>query len=213
MYGVNLHHKNKSPIITTTIEEELICGRTFLANLRKRFPKKEIVFLLGNHEVRLNRYITENCKSFSNLLRIEKFLELDRQKIEWHPYQFPYQIDRTNCWAMHSPPSYGVNGARTSLLKAMDVTMIYGCTHRIQSAHLTGRSGTIHSAYFNGWLGSTNLTEEHVEVFSYTKNHHDWQHGFSIVNVKDDSFHVNPYIIREYSCVVDGYFYHEGRKL
>ena len=208
MYGVNMHGP-KSPIVHTTIEDELVAGREFFHALRERFPDTEIVLNMGNHEHRLNRFITQHCKSFHNLLRIEKFLELDRLGIEWYPYQHKYQIDGTSCFVMHSPPSYGVNGARTSLLKKMDETYLYGCTHREQQAHLTASSGNVYSAYFVGWCGSSDLTPEHREVFSYAKGHQNWQRSFAIVNTYEGQFHVNTYSIRDYSCVVDGFLYKE----
>jgi len=208
LYGVNMHGP-KSSLVHTHLEDELIAGRDFIAALRERFPDTEIVYALGNHETRLNRFILQHCKSFHNLLRIESFLELERHNIICLPYQSKYQFDGTNCYAMHSPPSYGVNGARTSLLKKLDQTFIYGCTHREQSAHITGASGSIYSAYFLGWLGSNTLTPEHAEVFSYAKGHENWQRSFAIVNTYNDEFHVNTYSIRDYSCVVDGYLYKE----
>ena len=205
-YSVSRYQK--SPDIQVKLEVELDCGLEFIQSLRKRFPKLEIVYLFGNHEARLNNYIINTTPAFWNLIKIESHLQLERYNIEHYKYQDVYQIEKSNCFVVHSPPSYGQNGARTSLLKKLDQTFIYGCTHREQKACIMGASGEVHAAYFNGWLGSVDLTPDHKEVFAYTKGHHDWQQCFCIVTVVDKKeFLVNQYSIRNHKVCVDGYLY------
>lgn len=207
MYCVNMHGP-KSPLIETTLQDELDAGANFIKKLRERFPRKEIVLCAGNHLVRLNRFILKHAKPFWNVLTVEKHLELERHSIEFYPYQAPCRLEDTNCYVVHSPPSYGQNGARTSLLKKLDRTFIYGCTHRQDSAFMTGASGEVHAAYFNGWLGSVDATPEHKEIFSYAKGHQSWQQCFCIVTIVDHTeFHVNQYTIKNHKAVVDGYLY------
>lgn len=207
MYNVNSHGP-KHPDILSTLEDELYAGLEFFKNLRKKFPALEIVFLFGNHEWRLDRFLLQHAKQFFSLLSVENFLQLKEYNIEYYEYQVPYQLENTNCYIVHSPPSYGVNGARTSLLKKMDQDYIYGCTHREQKACLTASSGTVYTAYFNGWLGSTTLTPEHKRVYSYAKGHESWQQCFCIVTVVDGKeHHINQYSIRNNRVVVDGFLY------
>jgi predicted phosphodiesterase len=206
-YNVNMHGP-KHPEVVTTLEDELIAGREFFEGLRKRFKDKEITHLWGNHIHRLERFILKHAKPFWNIVTPDKYIDYDTLNISQYPYQYKYQIQDTNCYVMHSPPSYGQNGARTSLLKKLDQTFIYGCTHRQQSSFITGASGEVHGAYFNGWLGSVDETPEHKEIFSYAKGHQDWQQCFIIVTVIDGvEFHINQYSIRNHRCVVDGNLY------
>jgi hypothetical protein len=206
-YNVNMHGP-KHPDSAATHQDELDAGLDFFKKLRERFPGKELTHLDGNHIHRLERFILKNAKAFWNVVTHDKYFQYEELDINHHPYQYKYQIEKTNCFVMHSPPSYGQNGARTSLLKKLDQTYIYGCTHRQQSAFVTGASGEVHAAYFNGWLGSTNETPEHTEIFSYAKGHQDWQQCFIIVTVVDETeFHVNQYSIRNHRCVVDGNLY------
>lgn len=204
----NVNRFSKSPNVQITLEDELNCGKEFIKNLRKDLPKTEIVFLFGNHEARLNSYIVNSAPAFWNLLLVENHLELDRYNIQWHHYQEKYQIENTNCFVVHSPPSYAQNGCRASLLKKLDQTFIYGCTHREAKACLTGASGEVYAAYFNGWLGSVDLTPEHKQVFSYAKGHQNWQQCFCIVNtINGNEFFVNQYSIRNHKVCVDGFLY------
>lgn len=207
LYAVNMHGP-KHPGIQETLEDELIAVRDCLHNIRKRFPNLEIVYVFGNHETRLNRFILKNSKVFWNLLTLEKYFRLDELNIEYRPYNSKYQIEDTTCFVQHSPPSYGVNGARTSLLKKLNETYIYGCTHREQKSCATAGDGQVFAAYFNGWLGSIDETPGHEEVFSYVKGHSDWQQAFTIVTVVErKEFHINQYSIRDHKVVVDGYLF------
>lgn len=181
-YNIHSHGPKHSQIITT-LEEELQWGTDFIEALRKRFPGIKITFIFGNHEDRLDRFIQENCKAFHNILRLENQLRLKENDIDFLPYNSAYRVAETNLFIQHSPPSYGVNGARTSLLTKHDRSYIYACTHRKQMASITTASGKVHYCYYNGWLGSTTLTEEHRRVFSYTKGHESWQGAFSLVDV------------------------------
>lgn len=206
-YNVNSHGP-KHPDISTNLEDELIAGREFFEGLRERFPKKEIVFIFGNHEDRLDRFIVKNSKQLWGLLTLENFINFDRLNIEYHHYNYRYQLENTNCFIQHSPPSYGQNGARTSLLSKPNATFIYGCTHRVQHSCNTDAHGNVHSVYFNGWLGSTTDTKEHTRVFSYAKGHQNWQQAFCIVTVEGgEQFHINQYLIRDHKVVVDGSLY------
>lgn len=210
-YSINMHQKNKHPDVLHNLEDELICGREFLEKLREYFPKTKIHYIMGNHENRLERFIIQECKSFYNLLKLEDQLELEKHKITWQPYNTEYQLCE-GLRIQHSPPSYGVNGARTSLLTKHDMSFIWGCTHRKQSACMTTASGKVIHAYFNGWLGSTNLTDEHKQVFSYTKGHSNWQQCFSIVDIINDKFFVHQCDIIDGTTSVDGSFYQVKKK-
>ena len=196
------------PEVEVDMDTELYLGRCFFENLRERFPHTKIVFLFGNHEDRYERWVIEKARPMYNRLRLENELGLDRLDIEWYPYQTPYQVDGSNTWLIHSPPSYGVNGARTSLLTKMDQSWIYACTHREQKACISAGSGQVYTAYFNGWLGSIDETPSHRKVYSYRKGHFNWQHCAALLTTVDDvRTHVNQISIRDHACIVDGVYY------
>lgn len=206
-YDINSHGA-KHPDIMQKLDDEIDWGIDFFDKLRKRFKDVKIVFIFGNHEYRLDRFIMNNCPTFWNIIKLEKMLRLKELDIEYLHYNKKYRVDKTNLFIQHSPPSYGVNGARTSLLKKMDSNYIWGCTHREQHAAITGDSGQVYRAWFNGWLGSTSLTKEHAQVFSYAKGHENWQQCFSLVSVYNQTeFFVEQVSINNHKCFVDGHLY------
>lgn len=192
-YAVNSHGP-KHPDIQETLESELIAGREFLEGIRKMFPDEKIMFLYGNHEHRLERFILDKCPAFWNIVKLEAQLNLERLNIEWKPYNSKYMLN-SRIGVQHSPPSYGENGARTSLMKKPSISMIYGCTHRVQHSCITGGDGIVNHVWFNGCL----IKMGH-KVFDYAKGHENWQEAFSLVDVKGDEFHVHQIHINKYKA-------------
>ena len=205
-YNVNSHGA-KHPDIQETLESELNAGREFLTALRKMFPDQKITMIEGNHSYRLDRFIMDKCPAFWNIVKLEAQLNLEKLRIDYVRYNSWYALN-SKLRVQHSPPSYGVNGARTSLIRKMDMSYIYGCTHRVQHATTTGSSGEVYHCYFNGWLGSTDLTDQHKKVFSYAKGHENWQKSGMIVDIFDDiNFKVHPIMLDSYITSFGDYAY------
>ena len=123
-YNVNSHGP-KDPEIQTTLEDEIQWGIDFFDMLQRELPNTKLVFLYGNHEDRLNRFIIKNCPAFTNMLRLENMLRLDERGIEWYPYNERYRIEKTDLFVQHSPPSYSENAANTSLRHKIDQDHIW----------------------------------------------------------------------------------------
>lgn len=192
-YNVNSYGKH--PDVQEALVDELAAGKDFLTSLRKMFPKQKITFIEGNHCYRLDKYIIQNCPVFWNMITLEKQLGLADLKIDYIRYNSWYALN-DKLRVQHSPPSYGVNGARTSLQKKVDMSYIYGCTHRVQMASTTGDSGSVYQCYYNGWLGSTTLTKQHKQVFSYAKGHENWQKAGIIADIHDkENFTIHPIML------------------
>lgn len=181
----------------------------FFSDIRKRFINKDVkvIYMLGNHEVWLDEYIINNCPAFWNICRIDK--QIDLSDFEVHPYNTALRIEKTNIKVQHSPPSYAKTGPYTALKEKVDFSYIWGCTHRIGHASVTGDSGQYYHGWFNGWLGSMDLTPDHSEVFKYKKKHLTWQQGASLLTViNGKEFHNDQFMIHNRrKCLVAGSYY------
>lgn len=206
-YNINSHGPTH-PLVGSLLTDEIEQTKIWLKFLRDKFPKVDIHFLMGNHEYRVERFITAYARALYGYISLDKLLDLEKLKITWTPYNQRVSILSSNVYAQHSPPSYGKTGAMTSLEKDVDQTTIYGCTHREQKAARTGKSGEVYYCYFNGWLGSTTLSESHRQVFSYVKGHDSWQQCFSLVGVEKGQGFVEQVSIRNYQSVLGGYIYY-----
>ena len=191
-------HSARDPELKIILKDSLEWGRNFFVDLRKRFPRAEIIYKLGNHDQRFERFIMRDCAILWNILTLEKELQLESQNIIWTPYNEKTRLEKTNLYFMHSPPSYGKSGSMTSLERKMDASYMYACTHRVQHSCKTGDSGEIYHCWFNGWLGSTDLTPEHKRGYNWTKGHDNWQQCAGLIAVEDEkTFHVQQSMIHK----------------
>lgn len=206
-YWLSAHAK--SPYVNMSLEDEIDWGIDFFKNLRKRFKKQKIIFNYGNHEDRLIRYLSsKDCPlPFVERLSLDLLLQLPTSNIEFYRYNNAYNVPGTNIIIQHSPPSYSVNSARTSLLKKLCGAFIWGCTHRPDTAYLSSYDGKKHEAHCLGWLGSTTLTENHTEVFSYAKGHQSWGNSFATIDILDDDYFIQHIVIKDYKAAVNGILY------
>lgn len=213
-YCVNSHGP-KHPLIEKTLEDEIFWANETLDYIQKTLPGVKITYIYGNHEDRLDRFIIKHCPIFWNYLRLENMLRLEERGIEVIPYNMEYQVGKSNLYIQHSPPSYSANSAaNTSLKKKVDRNYIWGCSHRSDMAVISGSSGKVYDAYCLGWFGSTGIFDqlkkempENKYVFSYTKNHENWNCSF-IIGTHDKKDHtVNFILVKDYKCQVGNTLY------
>jgi len=185
-YSINFFGP-RHPDIKFNVEDEIHSGIKFLEKLKEACPDSDIMLCGGNHEIRLERFAIDKCPGFFNIFRVETMLQLERLGIEYRKYQEIVQVGSANLRMMHSPPSYGVNGARSSLLAKPGSSWIFACSHRQQHASISDSHGDVHHCWFNGWLGSTTETDQHKIVYSFVKGHENWQRCFGL-GVHDGEF-------------------------
>jgi predicted phosphodiesterase len=179
MYGVNGHGIDSR--LKIDAEDEIEIGRKELVRIRKLFPRAKIVFLQGNHEFRLERYMAEHAPALVNLITTPKALDLAALKIKYIPFtpNQKYQIMGTSLYARHRPEGSGANAA-IQTVKNCGASVIYGDIHKVQECQHVTLKGDYHRAIGVGWLGDKNHP-----VMNYVKNHHDWQLGFALITVLD----------------------------
>jgi len=211
-YNINAHGP-KHPEVKTFLDMEFIWLEDFLKSLIRRFKNTEVIWIFGNHEYRLDRYVVEHCPAFYNHLKLENLLDLDALGIKHIPYNERYQIG-DSLFVQHSPPSYGTNLAATSLAKKIDQDHIWNCAHRTDAAIRTGSSGKIYTTYTNGWFGSTGIINEmqrglpeNRRVFSFTKNHESWNCSFTLAAEYEGTHHVQQVLIKDYQAMVGNNLY------
>lgn len=205
--NINRHGK-KSPKIQFHLEDEFQSGRDFFADIRKRFilNGKKVKFRRGNHDIWLDDYLINQAPAFWNICQLEKMIDLTG--IEIFPYNEQTEIYKTNLFIQHSPQSYAKTGPYTSLVSKADSSFIWGCTHREGIATFTGASKNVYRGIFNGWLGSTTLSEEHHLAFKYTKGHENWQKCASILTIFNETkAFINQFSVEEYKACVNGTIY------
>jgi len=160
---------------------ELKQTRQFLEDLRARFPTAKIVYLEGNHSLRLERYILKNAEKLYDLLDgfLPQLLHLDSLNIEY--MSGPIRIGAL--WHLHGHekmrggnPEYITN----VIWKNIHDHFIVGHWHREQQKIFKRIDGT---TFWGGAVG--HLSDPAKAEYAKVNN---WTQGFATVEF-DDSGH------------------------
>lgn len=202
-YSVSSH--SKDPRIFSMLEEEVVDVLAGLQELDDLFPRAKKVFIEGNHEWRLERYLTQQAPALFGVTSTYNILEFDKRPnwtfVPYGPNQ-SVQVAGSKLVARHEPLA---SSAKATASKSL-CSLVYGHIHRIEESHLVGLDGTNHVVFSVGWLGD----KRKDQVFSYVKTHHQWQMGFGLVWVDPSTglfYHQKIHILehgKTLTCVVNG---------
>ena len=205
-YGVNSH--GKSPAIVESMEDEIERVKARLRQLQELFPNANRVFIEGNHEHRLARYLQNKAPEIYNFLDTSRLLELEKFGFKFIPYSpdQKYKVLGSPLYARHEHLAGGLHCAHGTVTKA-SASVIFGHVHRIQESQIVSIDGEYYRGIASGWLGN----KDHP-VFNYVKTHHQWQLGFSVVTYTTEGIfhnqlvHIIPKGDKRY-CLFEGYKY------
>lgn len=196
---------SKSPERVYRLKDEVLVARELLAQLDE-LGAIEKVYLEGNHEDRLARYISDKAPELYGLIDIPKLLKLEESGWEWVPYRT--DIKRG---AVHYAHDIGYHGkyAVYRTLDGFQHSNITAHTHRL--CYIVGGSavGEAQVGASFGWLGD-------VHQVTYThraKAKREWATGFGIayLDKQNGHTHFQPVPIVDGRCVVNAKLYRAPR--
>lgn len=161
----------KDPVRATKLDWEVAQVNAALDDLDDLGAKTKI-FVAGNHEDRMERYVQKKAPELHALLKVEDKLKLAERGWEYVPYKHHTQAGKV--YLTHDVGAAG----RDSVFKALDIfnhSVVTGHSHRmayVVENDATGETPRV-SAQF-GWLGDT----EQVEYMSRAKARKYWPQGF-----------------------------------
>lgn len=205
-YAVSSH--SKDPRVANLLLDEISMVNQRLDELDKFFPEANKVYLEGNHEFRLERYLIDRAPALFGVTETRFLFDFDKRPnwrfIPYTPNQ-KHSVLESYLYAKHTPLS---NSAKATVTKAL-CSLVYGHIHSMEENHIVGMNGDNHVAFSVGWLGDKSKDL----VFNYVKNHHQWQLGFGLVYVDQKTrcfYHQKIHMIEhknKISCVVNGVKY------
>lgn len=195
-YDVSNH--SKDPNRRFKLSEEVECGKARLDQIIKLGAKNN-VYVAGNHEDRLERYLRDKAPELFNFISIPKVLELDKKGFKYVPYKDSYKIGKLNI--THDTGNAGRHAHQKSL-DDFQHNIIIGHTHRLGYAVEGNANGERHVAAMFGWLGNV----EDVDYMHRIKAIRNWTHGFGIgyLEPKSGTVYVLPVPIINGTCLVEG---------
>jgi len=168
-------HGSRNPRVTINLEKEIFEANLLLNQLDEAFPNARKVFIEGNHETRLERFILQNASALFGVTEIKRLLKFgERLRWEWIPYgpNQAYKILGSNVLARHeslrTTPALTIREAGSSLF--------YGHIHRREFVSKNNLDGTKLFAGCPGWLGNSRAL-----AFEYVRGIPNWQMGFAVL--------------------------------
>lgn len=162
-------------------EREVEVTKMILQYIRKEFKKQRIIYVEGNHEVRLQRFVYKNSKAKFAMKSLPEILGFKDLKIEFVNAKRILKFGKLNIMHGHEIPVSGKTPGRNTLLKT-HANCLFGHLHRYDEYV----EGTIDGPK-GGWsVGSLcDLTPEYWP-------HNNWVNGFAVVQKtdKDGNFQV-----------------------
>ena len=193
MYQLSRHEKNPA---NRSFSYELDICRSFLKGIRKMFPNAHIVYKIGNHDERYEKFIRMNPQligvqefELGNLLG---FPELRIQEVKSKQWSYAGKMPLLHGHELPAK-SGGVNPARMAQLK-LNKQVIIGHFHRETKSTGKQFDDKPYAAYSSGCL--CDLQPSYMPI-------NDWNHGFTYLEV--DPKNGNYYV--QQKTIVDGKIY------
>jgi hypothetical protein len=182
--------------------------------LRSLSPKSQIIYLEGNHELRLEKAITENLKAAHGLvpgnrvdsypvLSIPYLLGLDDLKIQYvgkYPDSIHWVNSKFACVHGTTVKSGGGETVKV-LLKDKPYSLCQGHIHRLEFKALTVHNHLGRETRYAFSPGTIAILCGAVPAHS---KHNDWQQGLSVVHYDDQDIAVEMIVIDEGSLIYQG---------
>lgn len=163
-----------------SIRAEMDVFRFFIDQLKQRFPNAEIYYKLGNHEVRLERWIQQNAQMFDGMFDLENLINFRDSGVVYLKDNIGVKMGKLHIIHGHEiRASMGVvNIARTYYMKAQ-TNLLFGHWHQQQEYISRTMDGHNVGAWAQGCLCKLDA--------EYTYGINQWVHGFSIVELLNDA--------------------------
>jgi len=158
----------------------------------------ERIYVAGNHENRLERYLAEKAPELFNTISIPERLRLKERGWKWVPYKDHIKIGKL--FLTHDCGKAGPNAHRDAM-NAFQGNVVIGHTHRLGYAVEGNAKGKPHVGVMLGWLGDVKA----VDYMFRIRAARDWAHGFGIMYEEPNGHvHIQPVPIVNGRCVVEG---------
>jgi predicted phosphodiesterase len=198
-YSISSH--SKDPRRKMTLEQEVAAACELRAELDSLGADHK-VFVEGNHETRLERYLSEKAPELFGLADVGVLLELESNGWEHVAYR-----DSTRIGKVHYTHDIGKAG-RYSTYQTLDAyqhSVVFGHSHRLCYVVEGDATGKAKVGVQFGWLGDPRKADYMHRV----KANREWATGFGISYTDTQTGHVflQPVPIVDKRCVVNGKLY------
>jgi predicted phosphodiesterase len=169
-YSVSSH--SKKPALALQLKQEVAEVHKALDQL-DGLDAGEKIYVAGNHEDRLERYLRDKAPELFDFVDIPRLLELRTRGWQYVPYKRDIRVGK-----LYATHDVGVAG-RNAVFQALDMyshSIVTGHTHRMQYIVEGTATGQSRVAASFGWLGDV----EQVDYMHLAKAKKNWAQGFGV---------------------------------
>jgi predicted phosphodiesterase len=193
---------SKDPRRAFRLDEEFEQANVILDQIDKLTVGARRIYIAGNHEHRLERYLQEKAPELFSFIDIQRLLRLEERGWEYVPYKQATTVGKLNL--THDVGSAG----RYNAFRALDTfqaPVVTGHTHRLSYVVEGDATGGSQVSSQFGWLGDV----EQIDYLHRVKAMREWTLGFGYgyLEVETGHVHLTPVPIVKHSCVVEGKLY------
>lgn len=186
-----------SPI--AIIKENAAAAKEFYTAVAKQHPKAEKHSSLGNHDIRIFKYIDKKAPDYVEQVTPNLLWGLDDLGITWRHYDLPPLERYAGIHVHHGATTSSAGLAVKNDIETYNISLVRGHDHR---------GGVVYKPYpMKGTslagMGTGHLCDPDAYGLKYTMNP-AWDRGFGIAYVVDGKAHLQFIPIRDYTCVIDG---------
>lgn len=158
----------------------------------------DVVYLEGNHEHRLERYLVDKAPDLFGLVSCADLFDVQDRGWIWRPYRSHYRVGK-----MHYTHDVGRAGKQAAAQSLADFggNLTFGHTHRGGVVYAGTLRGETHVCLNVGWGGDYSQ----VDYMHDSKALREWQHGAGLVDY-DGQWNC----FAQFLPVVGGKFYIDG---
>lgn len=174
-------------------------AREFYMTLRKQHPNADIHASLGNHEMRVFKYLDRKAPQVIGEVTPEFLWGLDNAGITWRMYEEPPMERFSNIFVHHGATTSSTGLAVKSDIENYNISLVRGHDHRggvVYKSHPLSKSSLV-------GMGTGHLCDPSAYGLRYTINP-SWEQGFGIAYVVDGKAHLQFVPMRHYTVVLDG---------
>ena len=196
-YSVSSH--SKDPRRINSLHEEISYVRENLQYLEACAGKAKKVFIKGNHENRLERYLQDKAPELYDLVQQSDVFGLHAH--QWEVVEYRESIKIGNIWFTHDIGLAGIHSTYQSL-RMCQHNLIIGHNHRMNYHVQSNTTGTPHVGASFGWLGDVTQIDYMHKLVAMAS----WTLGFGWIR-HDAATNLTiptPIPILDYHCWVEG---------
>jgi predicted phosphodiesterase len=194
-YSVSRH--DKDPLKNYgLLKQELARGQEALREIQRATKGAKLVFLEGNHENRIPRFINAYADKLAGILETRDILGLPKNCL-FIPYGQGGFYRMGKLLATHG--TIFNRHVAAGMIAKYGHSVVFGHTHRVQHAVSKNINGEVFEGFNIGWLGDP------VKAADYIKDVPDASHCLGVsYHKKNGGFFFETHMIKDYSCVLNG---------